>query len=106
MSACLVRTRLGALAGVLLVTLAASAGVAGADERTETAVPPSPLAPAVLSMSLSAETPLPAGAIPWTTLLAPPAHGEAGGMVQGGGGGPRFRYYALDALGSVRACAP
>ncbi len=41
------------------------------------------------------------GAIPWSSLTVPPA---LGATMQGGGGGsgPTFEYYALDALGSVR----
>ncbi len=94
-----IRPRLGALVLALLWPTGATA----AEARADGAIPPTPFPAPVLSVGLSADTPLPDDAVPWTTLSAPPAHGEAGGMLQpGGGGGPRLRYYGLDALGSVR----
>jgi RHS repeat-associated protein len=58
---------------------------------------------AVAPAGLDAATPLPGGSVPWAAVAAPPALGAGGGMLQGGGGGaPQLRYYALDALGSVR----
>ena len=63
---------------------------------------PSPPSPSpVVSHAVAADT-LPGGAVPWSSLTAPPARGA---MLQGGGGsgsGSTFEYYALDALGSVR----
>jgi RHS repeat-associated protein len=73
------------------------------DAAATAAVPATPTAgpsPVASGEALTADT-LPGGAVPWASLPAPPALG--GAMVQGGGGGgPTFEYYALDALGSVR----
>lgn len=63
-------------------------------------VQPTPL-PVVGGDAAMADT-LVGGAVPWSSLAAPPA---LGAMMQGGGGsggGPTIEYYALDALGSVR----
>lgn len=79
-------------------------GTGGAtDERTvpaETAAAPiPPPTPVAHGEGVSGDTLL-GGAIPWSSLTAPPT---LGAMMQGGGGsGPTFEYYALDALGSVR----
>ncbi len=103
MSARRMRAHVRPLLGALGLTLLWSTGASAAEERTDGAIPPTPLPAPVLTTGLSRETPLPVDVVPWAALAAPPAHGEAGGMLlQGGGGGPRFRYYGLDALGSVR----
>ncbi len=87
---------------------ASTVGPAMAADRTEgTGAAPVPIAvtPAVGAAGLDAATPLPGGSVPWAAVAAPPARGPAGGemLLQGGGGGaPQLRYYALDALGSVR----
>ena len=63
-------------------------------------VRPTPL-PVVSGDAVAGDT-LIGGAVPWSSLTAPPARGA---MIQGGGGsggGPTIEYYALDALGSVR----
>ncbi|MCC6161766.1 MAG: RHS repeat-associated core domain-containing protein [Acidobacteria bacterium] len=102
MSAHRVRAYIRRLLGVLVLALIGSTG-AMADERADGAIPPTLLPAPVLRAGLPADTPLSGDAVPWAALSAPPSHGDAGGMLQpGGGGGPRFRYYGLDALGSVR----
>ena len=71
----------------------------------EAAPAPMPVMTVVAPAGLDAATPLPGSSVPWAAVAPPPARGTAGGdmLLQGGGGGaPQLRYYALDALGSVR----
>jgi RHS repeat-associated protein len=103
---------LGRLTASLILTLSLTSLAFAHDRadagRTETGVsmvpsvhaPPAQVGPLTDAATLG-------GAVPWATIAPPPAWGEAGGsgatLVQGGGGGtPQLRYYALDALGSVR----
>lgn len=110
MSAHIMRVRLGRLLITTLLAVglwsSAAGAVAAADrvEATGDATPvPIPVTAAVVPTGLDAATPLPGGSVPWTAVAAPPARAAAGGLLlQGGGGTPQLRYYALDALGSVR----
>ncbi len=105
---------LGRLSAAVTLTLLVSPLVLAHDRaetaHTATGVSAVPLAlPAVLSAGVGplVDTAALGGAVPWATIAPPPAWGAAGGsgamLLQGGGGGtPQLRYYAIDALGSVR----
>ncbi len=95
-------------AGLVLVGLwVSTVGPALAVDRTEgeggAAPVPITVTPVVTSAGLDAVTPLPGGSIPWAAVAVPPVlEGAGGGTLVQGGGAPQLRYYALDALGSVR----
>ena len=79
---------------------ARSERIAPAEAAGVPIAPPTPLS--VVSGAVVAGDLWVGGAIPWSSLTAPPA---VGATMQGGGGsggGPTIEYYALDALGSVR----